>query len=1008
MISTTVGQLLIQDALPEDLRQPGVVLDKKGIGNLLTKLGQQHPEKYRETLHKLMQLSRDFAYFSGGNSFGLRHLRAGQSTTAARQRINQAIQGALADPDLPEEQRQERINAAVDAERDKLTDDLYKESLDEKNPLALQVLSGSRGNPTNLRSLRGFDGAYEDHNNNRIGLPILRNYSEGLSPAEYWAGTYGARKGVIDVKACLSGETLVLMADWSTKRIDQIMPGDMVFGCNSNGDMVPTRVVRRYDNGTRECFRWKFRVSSTQRFVSMVATGDHEVLSEVREGQPGSTYVYRSDYTPRLRRLATARLQKNPTKNTFVACPSRGYGGVAGYHEPLALLYGLLLGDGCCTTTWTLSCGDDQLIADTAEYLAGFGLRLNPPIAGYSWNFSNDTTWPFQRDELGRITGSGNPHYARLTELGVRCLAHEKRMTPEIDQWDNESILCMLAGLFATDGCVEVRPGGVSLRLAMTAKHVVEDVQRLLELRFGIWCTAVRHVPIRGNMKHEQWAFEVSHQESVRRFHQIVPLVGVKRPILDTAVAAFVQRPRNMRLGFKIFSKDRVGEIQTYDLEVEHPDHMFVLANGLVVSNSTADAGYLAKQLVQVAHRLLVSDTDDKDDPDNKYVRGLPVKVHDQDSAGALLAIPHGKYARNTVLTPKILRDLEQQGYDDILIRSPMVGGPADGGVYARDVGVRERGGRIAPLGDYVGVAAAQALSEKLTQAQLSSKHSGGVAGAGPTGFDLVDQLVQVPTAFRGGATHAQLDGTVSAIKAAPQGGQYIHIGDTEHYVPPDFPIKVKVGDEVEAGDVMSDGIPNPDEIVRHKGIGEGKRYFTNVFRDAYRRSGMNVNRRNIELISRGLINHVRMNDVWNDYAPDDVVPYSMIERNWQPRPGTTMGSPSANVGKYLEVPTLHYSIGTKIRKSMLPQLKQFGVQSVQVHNDPPPFAPEMLRAATSISTDPDPMTRMLGSGQKGSLLDATHYGATSDMAGTSYVPALVAGTPFGKVGPTGGWKPEL
>ena len=622
-MQTTLGQLLVQEALPPDLRRYGTVLDKGTTETLLKDLIDRHPDQYRETVHKLMQVARESAYLSGGNTFGLKHLRPARATQDSRARIGHQIRQVLSQKNLTDEQRQQQLDALMDAEGDKLTKAIYDESLAEKNPFALQVLSGSRGNPTNLRSLRGFDVAYEDHHGNRIALPILHSYSEGLTPAEYFAGAYGARRGVIDTKL------------------------------------------------------------------------------------------------------------------------------------------------------------------------------------------------------------------------------------------------------------------------------------------------------------------------------------------------------------------------------------------------ATANSGYFAKQLQQVEHRLLVSALDDEESggAPADSPRGLPVETSDRDSVGALLAAPVAGYARNTVITPKILRELNDAGHSHILVRSPLVGGPDDGGVYARDVGLRERG-RLAPLGDYVGIASGQALSEKLTQGSLSSKHSGGIAGAGPQGFDLINQLAQVPEHFPGGATHAQLDGVIKQIRPAPQGGHYISINNEDHYVDPEHELKVKPGDNVEAGDVLSGGLPNPAEIVKHKGIGEGRRYFMNAFRDAYKSSKMSVNRRNIELAARGVVNHVRLTDLWGDYAPDDVVQYHTIEKNWTPRPGTAMLSPSQSVGRYLEVPALHYTIGTKIRPSMLENFNRFGVKSIHVHPDPPPFEPEMLRTSTSISTDPDPFTRMLGSGQKGNLLDAVHRGDVSNTMGTSYVPTLIEGKPFARKGPTQGWKP--
>src|SRR4029077_3110924 len=228
---------------------------------------------------------------------------------------------------------------------------------------------------------------------------------------------------------------------------------------------------------------------------------------------------------------------------------------------------------------------------------------------------------------------------------------------------------------------------------------------------------------------------------------------------------------------------------------------------------------------------------------------------------------------------------------------------------------------------------------------------------------------------------------------------QYVTINNERHYVGQGFGLKVKRGDEVEAGDVISDGWPNPWEVVHHKGVGEGRRYFVDSMARAYRSAGLKVNRRNLELLSRGLINHVRLTEETDQHAPDDVIPYSTLEHTYEPREGAMEGHPRRLAGHYLERPVLHYSIGTKIRPSVTRDLEHFGVAKVVAHPEPPPFQAEMIRGMASLHHDPDWMTRMYGSGLKGSLLDAVHRGGTSDELGTSFVPGLARAVDFGRVG---------
>lgn len=624
MLKTTMGQVLINEALPADMRDYNRVLDKKTMGTLATQLAKQHPDNYRDTMKRLHDVAFDAAYTTNGLSVGLNDIKPSLAAKHTQLHVRQQLQRILADKTLDEKQRNLKILQLQSSAQTQLVNDVYTEAVGTGNPLAHQVIGSGVGNKFQLNSLLGADMQYLDHRSEPIPIPVTHGYSQGLTPVEYFAGAFGTRKGVIDLKS------------------------------------------------------------------------------------------------------------------------------------------------------------------------------------------------------------------------------------------------------------------------------------------------------------------------------------------------------------------------------------------------ATADAGYYGKQLTQMAHRLLVTDVDEADPERNAtaHERGFPTDVDDVDNEGAMLSRSVGPYKRNTVLTPKILQDIKGMGIKDILVRSPIVGGPEDGGVYANDVGYREKG-RVPPIGDYVGIAAAQALSEPTTQAQISSKHSGGVGGAGGiAGFKALNALVQVPKKYPDGATHSQTDGRVQEIRPAAQGGFYVQVNGQDHYVPTGRDVSVKKGDELEAGDVVSDGMPSPAEIVQHKGIGEGRRYFVTAMRQVMKNSNIPVHRRNVELLSRGLINHVRLTDEHGDYSPDDVVPYSMLERNWAPRDGSVLGTPSSLAGHYLEQPVLHYSIGTKIGKNVTANLKQYGINAVQAHKEPPPFKPEMVRGMANISNDPDWMTRMLGSYQEKGLMDSVHRGATSDTNSSSYVPSLARGETFGVAGTVSGWKP--
>ena len=407
---------------------------------------------------------------------------------------------------------------------------------------------------------------------------------------------------------------------------------------------------------------------------------------------------------------------------------------------------------------------------------------------------------------------------------------------------------------------------------------------------------------------------------------------------------------------------------------------------------ATPKSGFLGKQLSLAAHRLLVTEAD------CGTTNGISVPASDSDSEGAVLLGGTKKFETNTVLTPLHLRQL---GDAKIVVRSPMTC-QAEHGICQKCAGVRERGG-FPPLGDNLGLAAAQAISEPIGQSQLSVKHTGGQAGAESrikSGLDLVNQLVQVPKTFQGAAAISTVDGVVSSIENAPQGGMYVNIGDAQHWVPPGETLKVKKGATVESGDVLSSGIPNPAEVVQFKGIGEGRRYFMDLFRQTLSENKFPAHRRNIELLSRGLINHVRISDLDgpNDTVVDDVVEYDNIVRGYTPRYGHKTLAPDQAVGLYLEAPALHYSIGTRITPRVAGELKSANVANVKAHADQPSFVPEMTRAMETLSNSDDWMVRLGGFHLKKGLTESVHRARGSELHGTSFIPALASGVEFGKV----------
>src|SRR5690606_32866214 len=68
----------------------------------------------------------------------------------------------------------------------------------EDNTIFRMVSSGARGNWLQIRNIAGMRGLVSDPKGNIIPRPIINSYREGLSVAEYFIATHGARKGLAD------------------------------------------------------------------------------------------------------------------------------------------------------------------------------------------------------------------------------------------------------------------------------------------------------------------------------------------------------------------------------------------------------------------------------------------------------------------------------------------------------------------------------------------------------------------------------------------------------------------------------------------------------------------------------------------------------------------------------------------------------------------------------------------------------------------------------------------
>lgn len=411
--------------------------------------------------------------------------------------------------------------------------------------------------------------------------------------------------------------------------------------------------------------------------------------------------------------------------------------------------------------------------------------------------------------------------------------------------------------------------------------------------------------------------------------------------------------------------------------------------NTIKSTTSVSEPGDIAKVFVNNLYPYIIT----ADDCGTH--NGIDVPSSDDSAVGRHLYKQVDNHPRNTLVTPQLLGSLKSK-HPKIPVRSPMTC-DQDHGVCKMCQG-QDENRRLHGIGVNVGVRAAQAMSEPLTQMTLSAKHAVQTfKGGTPTleGLPGIRQLLEVPQSFMHKAALASEHGTVTHVSPAPQGGHYIDVNKTRHYVGPGLRPKVLVGTKVEAGDVLSEGIPKPDEVVKHKGVGQGRAYLVDVLANTYKSAGITLDRRHLELLSRANIGHAKILDTHNDFLKGDLVPYAQLRKSLM-GDSQKIATTSAS-GRILAEDHGHYTVGTEITPTVIKALQERGVTQVSVARNPPHMEFIVKPVTRTPLLDPDWMARLSHRYLKDSVLKGAHFGQTSDLHSTHPVPAYAHGAEFGE-----------
>lgn len=185
-------------------------------------------------------------------------------------------------------------------------------------------------------------------------------------------------------------------------------------------------------------------------------------------------------------------------------------------------------------------------------------------------------------------------------------------------------------------------------------------------------------------------------------------------------------------------------------------------------------------------------------------------------------------------------------------------------GVCAKCYGRNLATGNPVNIGEAVGIIAAQSIGEPGTQLTMRTFHSGGIAGTGITqGLPRVEELFEARKP-KGLAYITEVDGIVSFrenkkrmdIVVTGEDGE-----ETVYQIPFGSRFKVKEGQKIEAGDMLTEGSVNPHDILRVKGVQGVQDYIMREVLNVYRLQGVDIDYKHIEIIIKQMLSKVKVKD---------------------------------------------------------------------------------------------------------------------------------------------------
>ncbi len=290
----------------------------------------------------------------------------------------------------------------------------------------------------------------------------------------------------------------------------------------------------------------------------------------------------------------------------------------------------------------------------------------------------------------------------------------------------------------------------------------------------------------------------------------------------------------------------------------------------------TADAGYLTRRLVDVAHDMIIKEED------CGTTDGLEISTNDQ-RADKFKKRIFGRFETKTncLITDEIIKEIESKNIKKITVRSPLYC-QSPYGICQKCYGLDLSTNKLVEIGVPVGVIAAQSIGEPGTQLTMRVRHFGGIVISDVTqGLPRVEELLETRTP-KIISPISEINGKVSIQEDTEKDIYHIKIIATnkessikeqEFTIPKNQKLRVKDGDLIAVGTPLSEGYLNIADILSIKGLREAQLYLLNEIQKVYESQGISIHDKHFEVIIKKMSDKIIIDDEGDtSFIKDEVV----------------------------------------------------------------------------------------------------------------------------------------